>query len=157
VQEEIIKQKLNTIFTYISKSDSMRLFKENIKQYNEDSLILKNILDEYDYTYNNSNHENKIREKNELIGELIFRFRSLLKEYKETQNEELLKAAMEIHTRDLMPELELLRKMKYGISEVVQKVENGQNVNVLFQNRLALEKIDYLIDEHPHVEKYKKN
>jgi len=52
--------------------------------------------------------------------------------------------------------LELLRKMKYGINEIIQKVENGQNVNVLFQHRLPLEKIDYLIDEHPHVEKYKK-
>ena len=63
---------------------------------------------------------------------------------------------MEIHVNDLMPELELLRKMKYGINEIVQKVEGGQNVNVLFQNRLPLEKMDYLIDEHPHVEKYKK-
>lgn len=157
VKEEIIKQKLNTIFNYISESDSMKLFKENIKQYNEDSLILKNILDEYEYTFNNPAHENKIREKNELIGELITRFRSLIKQYRLTENEEILKAAMDIHVKDLMPELELLRNMKYGINEVVQKTENGQSINVLFQNRLALDKIDYLIDDHPHVEKYKKN
>lgn len=157
VKEEIIKQKLNTIFSYISESESMKLFKENIKQYNEDSLILKNILDEYDYTFNNPTHENKIREKNELIGEHISKFRTLIQQYRESQNEEILKAAMEIHVKDLMPELELLRKMKYGINEIVQKVEGGQNLNVLFQNRLPLEKMDYLIDEHPHVEKYKKN
>jgi hypothetical protein len=156
VKEEIIKQKLSTIFSYISERESMKLFKENIKQYNEDSLILKNILDEYDYTFNNSVHENKIREKNELIGELISRFQTLTKQYKESQNEEVLKAAMEIHVKELMPELELLRKMKYGINEIIQKVENGQNVNVLFQHRISLEKMDYLIDEHPHVEKYKK-
>ena len=65
--------------------------------------------------------------------------------------------AMDVHVKDLTPELELLRKLKYGINEIVKIAGKNQDMNILFQQPISIEKIDYLIDDQPYIEKYKKD
>ena len=64
LKDNIIKQKLDTIFNYINEVQSMKLFKENITQYNQDNSVLKTILNEYADKNNNPIRESKIKEKN---------------------------------------------------------------------------------------------
>jgi hypothetical protein len=65
-------------------------------------------------------------------------------EYKKTNNREFLKTAMDLRVNEIQRELSTIRRMKYGIMEIITPpTKNTFPVHTLYQNTVSLDKLDY--------------
>ena len=149
----IITQKLDTLFNYLSESLSARLFKKELENYTESSELYKPLYEIYDQLHNNMHKRELIERKNAEIYELLERIQVMLNEYTDSQNEEILLAAVQLQKDDLIPKIEFLRRLKY---EIMEMVEDKNEILHLVQNEIPLSKIDYTYSEPSRVVKFTK-
>lgn len=149
-KENIIKMKLDTLFGYSAEDDSIENFKKEMAEYTENNMIYKQIRDKYTDLYDNSHRTEKIQEKTVQIFEIQERIKALYKEYLETDNPEILKMTMHIHTAEYLPEIRNLRMLNYEIMDIVQKEEEFH----LFQRPIGIHKQNFTFGEHPRVVKF---
>ena len=91
----------------------------------------------------------------ETIYELHKNIRTLLTEYANTGDQNVLTIAVVTHKNDLMPEIENLRRLKYDITEVnIDTNANSPDISTLFQSQVALSRCEYLYGESPSVVKF---
>jgi len=154
LKETIIRQKLDTLFNYVTEDKSVELFKKELEAYNQDSVILKQYVDMNDELFHNNHKKKLIEQKNEKIFRTIENIRNLLNEYKSTQNRELLKTAVQLQVDELLPETRIIRMMKNEIMELEQKTISNHNEYSIFKYPISLEKMDVFIGEHSKVNKY---
>jgi hypothetical protein len=152
-KENIIKQKLDTLFNYISESEAITLFKKQLAEFTEVNMFLKELKDEYTNTFFNEERKEKIRKKIEQTSKLQERFDDLIKKYKETDNKELLKDAMVVYVNEIKPEMENLRLIKYETMEI-NKDESKIEYH-LFQKEYRLDKLDFTFGSYPKVLKFR--
>ena len=145
---DIIRLKLNTLFSYISEGQSVEKFKEIMEDYNETSETYSEVLKNHNEMYNNEEKKEMIRNKNEMFHDLNRKIRALLAEYENDDNKEILRNAVKIYIHDLLPEIENLRRLKYDIVEM--------DDNVLFQKEFDISKLDFVYGEQPSVKSFKK-
>jgi len=81
-----------------------------------------------------------------------------LKEYEETENKEILKSAVYIQIKDLLPEIKNLRLLSNELMEMNYDVVIAGGFGVLplmnyylFKNEVALSKNDFTFGEPPRV------
>ena len=148
----IIKLKMDILFQYISEHRSVDESKRLLKEYNEDGVYYKQLLEKYEELYNNAYRIEKIKRKQEEIYELIEKNRSLLKDYQKTKNVEVLKTAVDLQMRDLFGNVKQLREMKYGIMEI----DSDGDQFTLFQKEKKLLDYDYFMGIEPKVMKHSK-
>jgi len=157
VKDQIIRQKLDTLFDYVSQELSASLFKEELEKYNIDGRIFKELLDKHDENFSNEHKMDIIDKKRNMIFMYQEQIKGLLEEYEKTQNRELLKTAMTLQINNLLPETRNLRLLKNELMEVNEKkYTNGKIEYFLFQHPVALAKLDYNTDEPPRVIKFNK-
>jgi len=152
-KDAIIKQKLDTLFNYISEDESVKLFKTELDLYNETSIQYKQYLDKYNELYKNEQRDNAIRNKTEQIFKLIEKSNTLIEEYKKTNNYEYLKAAVELQVKEIIPETRNIRMLKHHIMEMLQSDEITEHLPVytLFQRPVSIEQLDYQAGEQQRV------
>ena len=160
-KESIIQQKLDTLFNYISESQSAKIFKKEFDNYTRFAQLYKDFLSEWEDIYKNMHRSELFTLKQNEIYELLERIQSILNEYKQTDNPELLRAAVELQVDELIPKIEFLRKIKYEIMEMEE--DNCDSVSKtcdarLVQRETPLSKIDYSLAsaEPSHVIKFVK-
>ncbi len=154
-KDRIIKLKMDTLFNYVSESTSSKLFKKKMEDFNKDSKIYKDELDRYNDLYNNAHKQELYKSKMETIYELQKNIRTLLAEYANTGDKNVLNIAVVTQKDDLIPEIENLRRLKYDIMEVNIDVNaNDPDVSTLFQSEVALSRCEYLYGESPSVVKF---
>lgn len=154
-KDRIIKLKMDTLFNYVSESTSSKLFKKKMEDFNKDSKIYKDELDRYNDLYNNAHNQELYKSKMETIYELQKNIRTLLAEYANTGDNNVLSIAVVTHKNDLIPEIENLRRLKYDIMEVnIDTNANGPDISNLFQSEVALSRCEYLYGESPSVVKF---
>lgn len=146
-KEAIIKQKLDTLFNYTDERLSLELFKKEMKTYSENNIILKEMTNEYNNLYNNEERSEKIKEKRMKIDEINSKIEKLLKEYKSTENRELLNLAIQLHINELLPETRSLRYLLFEISEIEVLENKKENINILFQKLNRLQSMDYTFND----------
>jgi len=149
-KENIIKMKLDTLFGYTQEDDSIQKFKEEMDEYTENNMILKQIKDKYTDLYDNPHTIEKISDKKKQLFEIHERILALYKEYRETENPDILKMAMHIHTTEYLPEIKNLRIMKYEIMDIVE----NEDEYFLFQRPIGIHKQNFTFGEHPRVIKF---
>ena len=145
-KEEIIIQKMDTLFSYISEDQSIEKFKSIMKDYNANSDMYNEYVKKYNDIYFGNFNQEIIREKTRKINQLINNIKLILNDYKNTENVELLRNAMNIYINDLLPEVHNLQMKKYDIMEM--------NDFVLFQKEINHNKIEEYLGELPNVIKY---
>ena len=118
VKSNIIKQKLDTIFYYISTQTSAKLFKEYLEEFTYENSSYIEFFEKYNKIYKDDIKEEKIKRKNQQIYELIHAIKQLVLKYEETGNTDLLQNAIEIQKNELNPEIHNLRMLKYEIMEM---------------------------------------
>ena len=107
------------------------------------SVALKN------ENYHNPQKNELIQKKREIIYRYIENVRSLLKEYENTENRELLKTAVQLQVEKLFPETENLRRL---MSEHMEMTTDKEYINhYLFKNDVALSKNDFTFGEPQRV------
>ena len=146
-KEDIIKQKLDTLFNYINKFESISLFKKHLEEYTESMTFLKELTEEYTKIYFNEDRKEKINKKMEQISKIRERIADLFNKYKESDNREILKDTMTIYIQELKPEMENLQLLKYETMEMDEYE--------LHQKNYRLEKLDYTFGSYPKVVKFR--
>ena len=154
IKNEIIQQKMDTLFSYISENQSTQLFTKKINLYNEDSKRLANLLTVYNDLYNNQHKTEMIQKKNESIHNIHKKIREMLDEYKNKQHKETLRTAIDTYINDLIPEIDNVRRLKYEINEM--EVDDEGN-DVLYQREIGLSNFEHIYGEPPSVSKFKMN
>ena len=86
LKDNIIRQKLDTLFNYTTEQQSIQLFKRELEKFNSNSNIYKSLLDKNNDLYHSVDRIRLIEKKNDEIFHLNERVNALLKEYENTQN-----------------------------------------------------------------------
>ena len=157
LKENIIQQKLDTLLNYVSEQQSVSLFKKELKAYNGDSLIYKEIQDRYNSLYDNDDKRVLISQKNEELFGLIEKSRGYIEEYKKTNINEFLKLSIETNIKEIMPLVENIRLLKNEVTELVVTENKPNSVTptyTVFKYPVLLSKIDYSVGEPPRIAKY---
>jgi tetratricopeptide (TPR) repeat protein len=150
-KENIIKQKLDTLFNYIDEKDAVSIFKKQLEAYTESNMFLKELIDEYNTVFFNDERKEKIQRKVENIGKIQERFHDYIQKYKETDNRELLKDAMTIYINEIKPEMDNLQLIKNETMEI----NKYRDEYVLFQKPYRLDKLDFTFGSYPKVLKFR--
>jgi len=152
IKDAIIRQKLDTLFNYTLEEESVKKFKTELEAYTENSKAFKNLLDKQNEIYHNEDKAKLITKKNGEIFRLNERVSDLLKQYEKTQNKEILKTAVNMQVKEIIPETRNLRSLKTGVMEIIK----NEQENILFQYPVELSKIDHTFGEPARVIKFNK-
>ena len=154
VKDTIIRQKLDTLFSYTTEEKSVELFKKELDTYNANSKIYIDLLNKYNELYDNKHTKEMVQKKSDEIFMIIEKIRDLLKEYETTENPGILKTAMDMQVKDLYPEIRNLKLLK---NEVVELNESDDGIFSVFNYPVALNKIDHDFGEKATVIKFNKD
>ena len=152
-KDTIMKQKLDTLFNYVSESRSIELFKKHFEEYTETATYLKQLTDEYNNLYFNEERALKIDKKLGEIFKVQERVNELFQKYKENENPQILQDAMMIYKDELRPEMANLRILQYALCEMVDEGTDKK----LIRHTIPVEKRDYTFGSFPKVIKFSKN
>ena len=134
-KQELLKQKMETLFGWIDEKTSSLKFKERLEKYVESNFYLDILVNQYQEIHYSKNRQDLEDRQLQEIAEIRTQIHEALTEYRaDPLNKELLRDAMEIHVKELIPKIDQLRKMKYPIMEmnpVVELVEGYMGKEVL--------------------------
>jgi hypothetical protein len=158
---KIVMQKLDTLFSYMSEKEAAIIFKEAMKQYEQYSSEYKQILESVNKKYFNKEKQEQIATKTMELNTLFGQYNAIINDYKENiENQELLKDAVQLYIREIVPKMENLRTLKYGLNEVdteVNVVAKTHHIkSTLVQKPVKLSEIDetiYLLPKVIHFSK----
>lgn len=165
----IIENKMDNIFNYPG-GKNVDKFKDAIDDFtfwNNDHKIL---LDKYNKLYKDPAREELIAQKTKHIYDLISAIKELMEQYAKDGNGDLLKTAVQIQTRDLNPEINNLRKLKYEIMEMDYQLKTnaekdekeaedviiGEYNEILVQKYHSLANMEEHLGKPPKVVKWRK-
>lgn len=151
-KEEIIRLKLDTMFKYVSADTTSRQFKKNLEEYNEESLLHKETLEQYDGLYDNVERKSQTAKKQVNVYDIQQDIKSLMDEYLEKNNREILNAAIDMQIKDLIPALHNLRWMKYDTMFMEDNDVTG--ISTLVQREVSVHHKDILMGPEPSVLKF---
>ena len=152
-KDTIMKQKLDTLFNYVSESRSIQLFKTHFEEYTENATFLKQLTDEYNDLHFNEERALKIEKKRGDIFKIQERVNELFQKYKTNENVMVLQDAMTIYKDELRPEMANLRILQYALCEMVDEGLNKK----LIRYTNPLEKYDFTFGSFPKVIQFSKN
>ena len=169
-KENIIKQKLDNIFNYENEKEAMKKFKENLEEFTFFNIGYTELIEKNNNLYKDDIRNEMITRKTQQIYDLITAIKELITQYKIDGNKQLLKTAIEIQVKELNPEINNLRLLRYEIMEMKYSIykksgkEGGDEEEetaefkevVLFQRYASLQKTDILMGKPPVVVKFSK-
>ena len=157
-KQSIICQKMDTVFSYIGEYNSAEIFKKKIDEYTAYITVYKSLIEQYDEVYNNLYKKEQLRRKVSQMYEYEGRIRAALVEYERTANPQVLSLAMEIYIRELMPEIDNIRRLRFEVNEVVKDDENKEATNknreYLIQKENSLMRMEYSHSNAPRVVRF---
>lgn len=153
--EEIIKQKMDVLFNYISEKRATIAFESAFKKYTDYNSGFSILFDRYKEIYENPSKKELIRLKTDRVYEILGEIDERMNEYQKTPtNKELLKDAMELQQRELVPAIIELREAKYQEMTVVCEEEGTGAVGkddlpkcTLLQHEYKIDNFIYVVDE----------
>jgi hypothetical protein len=154
LKDTIIRQKLDTLFSYVSEEKAVTLFKKELDAYNENSKMYRTLLDKYTDLYDNKHMKETAAKTSGEIFVMIEKLRDLLQEYEATENTTILEAAMNLQVNELYPEIRTMRLLK---NEVLELNEPNEDHFKVFTYPVALAKLDHNAGEKATVIKFHKD
>lgn len=164
-KNNIIVEKLNTLFNYSNEEESVKLFSQQLQLFNDISEQQKFFTTKYKDIYENDERILMIKKNNEKLFKTLEQKNSLLQEYKQTNNRELLKSAVDLHINNIVPIVRSLSLNKHHIREMIteekydgygmlMKIPDDMKTKKLFQSALSLNEISFPSGEQPRVIKF---
>jgi Leucine-rich repeat (LRR) protein len=150
-KENIIRQKLDNLFNYVSEKTSADMFKKELQKYTEASKLYQDFLEEYNDIFYNPLRKELISRKTQEINQVLENLQEMKTEYLKTSNEELLTTIMHTYMEDLIPKIENLRHLRYPVMEMYEETPDTLR---LVQREVQISKYDYSYTEPPKVIKY---
>jgi hypothetical protein len=164
LKEKIIIRKLDTLFNYVNENKAIAIFKKELEDYNFTSGMFKELYEKNIELHNDPMRKELIIKKENDIFKLMETINKLLEEYEKHNNKEILRNAVEIQVKEIIPEMENLRRLKYELMEMDNITINAGgfgksiiDVNCkLTQRYVNLSKHDFTFGEEPSVIKFVK-
>ena len=164
LKEKIIIRKLDTLFNYVNENKAIAIFKKELEEYNSTSSLYKELYEKNVELHNDPMRKELILKKENDIFKLMEMMNKLVDEYEKQDNKEILRNAVEIQVKEIIPEMENLRRLKYELMEMDNKVVNAGGfgksiIDVkckLVQRYVNLAKHDFTFGEQPNVVKFVK-
>lgn len=138
IKETIIRQKMDTLFSYVNENQSANSFKATMEKYTENSDMYADYLNKYNTIFHSEITNDIIEHKKGKINQFIGTIKLRLQDYSRTENSVILQSAMDIYIKDLLPEINGLRQAKYEIMEMdncqlIQKDRDLRKIELYFQ------------------------
>jgi hypothetical protein len=156
---EIIRQKLDSLFSYVSEETAVKEFKRVLESYNDTTALFGDFNQRNNELYHNKDKQEMIAKKRAQIFRILAQIQGMVQEYQreprgaESQHAAYggvtgtLHTAMELYAKDLLPEIDNLRRLKYGTIEMENDVLNQQPVGI--------QDLEYTYGDMPSVEKFR--
>jgi hypothetical protein len=122
IKTEIIEKKMQTILNYITEQSSSSQFKQLIEKYNMYNKEYIESLKYYEETIYGDIRKECIREKQIHIYELLEHINEMIKDGN-------IEPAVKMQVKELFPEIENLRKLKYDIMEMTIVKNNASGLS----------------------------
>jgi hypothetical protein len=175
IKNDIIIEKLNSIFGYIDDETTQTRHKKNIEEFELFSYTYNELLKTYDTLYNNTEKIEEIKHFTSEMYGIIEEINEMVKMYKkqgthdddndgnsETENDKylkdekqknLLKVAVKLQYDDLTPLINKIEKINFEVKEVL----NYEKISILYKYENSISKLDYNNSgEKPRVIKFSK-
>uniref|UniRef100_A0A6C0D5W5 Leucine-rich repeat domain-containing protein n=1 Tax=viral metagenome TaxID=1070528 RepID=A0A6C0D5W5_9ZZZZ len=146
IKDTIIRQKLDTLFNYVTEDKSIDLFKKQMQAFNENMELYNRFLNEYNDIHNNKEKQTAIREKTVDIYRMIEQNRELINRYVVEGNQEILVAAVTEQLKEILPEIRKLTSMKYEVMEVIDKKDF-----IHYKYPVNINRLNTIVGEKPRV------
>jgi hypothetical protein len=164
LKEKIITRKLDTLFNYVNENKAISIFKKELEDYNFTNSMYKQLYEKNIELYSDPIRKELIAKKENEISKLMETMNKLLEEYEKTNNKEILRNAVEIQVKEIIPEMENLRRLKYELMEMDNITINAGGfgksiIDVkcsLVQRYANLSRYDHTFGEEPSVVKFVK-
>lgn len=153
IKERIIQQKMDVLFNYASEESAVQKFKDLIEEYNLYAFLHKTDIDAREDKRFNAHKKELIKSKIQLLAELKTSMDVHMAEYAESENRDLLRAAMDVYIREYLPEIHNLRMLKYSVMEMAGELEESRT-RTLIQSAASLRQLETLHGEVPRVLKF---
>jgi hypothetical protein len=110
---EIIRTKLDMLFSFIPEQEAFTTFTEKKGEYDELSGNLREIDEQFDSMIRNTRNKAAINEKNADIFVLVERLKQLIDQFKEDENPSLIDEAIGLYNSEINPAAKQLRELMY--------------------------------------------
>jgi len=154
-KQSIIEDKLNVLYKYLNEKDAVDFFKDNLDYYTKQSVHLESLTNEYIDLYFNPETEEKILVKRKKIADIQDKMEELIRDYRATENPEIIKDISTIYERELIPEINNLSLIRWQTREMNENPFTGQFE--LFQLPYRMAQLEYTFGEYPRVIHYRIN
>ena len=153
------------MFNYSNEEDSVKLFAEQLQLFNNISEQHKQVTTTFKDIHENDQRILTINKNNEKLFKTLEQKNNLLQEYKQTNNTELLKSAIDLYINNIVPIVRSLSLNKHHIREMIthekydedgtiMKIPDSMKIKSLFQSALSLNEISFPSGEQPRVIKF---
>jgi hypothetical protein len=157
IKENVIKQKMATLFHHMGEKKATELFEQQMKAYTTTNSFLAELKEKQDELYFNVETEEKMKLKQIKINDALERVKTALRE-------DLVEDAVEIQYKEIFPLSQAIQKMQYEVMELVHSsrllvkisetddVKTGQTFeHYLVQEPLHFTKLEINLGEAPSV------
>jgi hypothetical protein len=152
MKENIIKQKMATLFHHMGEKKAAELFEQQMKAYTSANSFLDELKKKQDELYFNEDKEEEMKLKQIKINDALERVKAALRE-------DLIEEAVEIQYKEIFPLSQAIQKMQYEVMELVHsarpksKLSDTNNTDVSVDQSLE----HYLVQEPLHFTKLEIN
>jgi hypothetical protein len=153
LREDIINLKLDSLFDYLDKKDTIDIFEKRTKQYSDEESVYENLLEKYEQLFifeKNIEKYNIYNENLKYIKEQSEEMMKLYNEYKsDTKKINLLKEAVDIHVNEVIPTIKNNNFLKFEKIYVED--------STLYKTQISYSNLEYNFSEEPKVISFKIN
>jgi Leucine-rich repeat (LRR) protein len=135
-KQRMMRHKTDTLFRYISDTDSVEKFKTLLQEYTDSNEYMQILTDKHTSLYANPLRNELIQRKLDAVYDTMKTIRQMLEEYqKSPENRGALRTAVQMMHEEVTPAWRSLRQIKYDITEMdtVETAQGKFKENVLVQ------------------------
>jgi hypothetical protein len=138
----IIRLKMDTLFNYMTESESAKRFKQDLETYQSDDAMFNTYKDYAENMTNDPVKARLVKKKTQEIYRVLHEVRQMLEEYNKTGDKMVLNDAVEKQVKELHTEIDALRNLKYPVMEMVDDPD-VDGVKYLRQTHYNPDLLDY--------------
>ncbi len=153
LREDIINLKLDSLFDYLDKKDTVDIFEKKSKQYSDEENVYENLLQKYEQLFifeKNIEKYNLYNENLKYIKEKSEEMMKLYNEYKSNNTKiNFLKDAVDIHVNEIIPTIKNNNFLEFEKIYVED--------STLYKTQVSYSNLEYNFSEDPKVISFKIN
>jgi hypothetical protein len=140
----IIKAKNDLLFGYLANEEAFKIFDDLANELEAETKLYEFLIEKFIMNYANPNEKLNIIEEKVGLGLIIQEFKSIIKEFNKTNNQNLINNAVEIYINEIEPKLKKITTMSFAIN----KMEYNENEDIyeLIQKQFSIEQLEVQFD-----------